>query len=268
MYANANNLNAMMLRRRASAAPDPILALFASGEQGWYFKRDASEYFQLSDGTTVAANTDPVGYIGDTTANGNNATQVDAARRGLLTAQGVEFDGVDDHYLIDSTALGLASGSNTFVGVVRNDGLVVSIGDHKFANILNNEIGDAGFSVSSENGKLRTLVMQLSGFSRATATTLIDDGLIHIVSGRYDRAAQRLIIRLDGATEADVATADEDKTTTGSSAILGDNIAAGRTDTQWEGLIGDNLQIARALSDAEIDMVEQEFAARWGVTLA
>ena len=81
---------------------DPILALFANGEQGAYYTPDTrSTLFQSSDGTTaVTADDDPVGYSEDGTGNGNNATQSTATARPLsVTIGGVtvlEPDFVND----------------------------------------------------------------------------------------------------------------------------------------------------------------------------
>jgi len=60
---------------------------------------DISTLFQLSDGTTaVTVATDPIGYVGDKSGNGNHATQATAARR--LTYQTgpdrATLDKVDD----------------------------------------------------------------------------------------------------------------------------------------------------------------------------
>jgi len=61
---------------------DPA-SLFAASQQGvWYEASDISTLFQLSDGTTaVTAASDPIGYFGDKSGNGNHATQATAAAR-------------------------------------------------------------------------------------------------------------------------------------------------------------------------------------------
>jgi len=75
-------------------------ALFAGDAEGvWYESSDLSTLFQLSDGTTpVTAASDPIGYMGDKSGNGNHATQATAARR--LTYQTgparATVDNVDD----------------------------------------------------------------------------------------------------------------------------------------------------------------------------
>ena len=52
-------------------------SLFAGGTEGaWYGPSDLSTLFQDSAGTTpVTVATDPIGYFGDNSGNGNHATQ-------------------------------------------------------------------------------------------------------------------------------------------------------------------------------------------------
>jgi hypothetical protein len=61
---------------------DPA-SLFAGGQQGLLYEAfDISTLFQDSAGTTpVTVATDPIGYVGDKSGNGNHATQATAAAR-------------------------------------------------------------------------------------------------------------------------------------------------------------------------------------------
>ena len=72
-----------MMQSGGGAVPFSIADLFASSEQGaWYGPSDLSTLFQVSDGTTpVTVATDPIGYFGDKSGNGNHATQATAAAR-------------------------------------------------------------------------------------------------------------------------------------------------------------------------------------------
>jgi hypothetical protein len=65
-----------------SSAFDPA-SLFAGGTEGaWFDPSDIDTLFQLSGGTTpVTVATNPIGYFGDKSGNGNHATQATAAAR-------------------------------------------------------------------------------------------------------------------------------------------------------------------------------------------
>ena len=99
-----------MLRRRASAAPDPLLALFASGEQGAYSyptnaKAADGDYINFTDagGTIPAGADDIVRFIRDLTGNDNHFTQSDIDKGFALRTNGSiwwwDADGVDDYYV-------------------------------------------------------------------------------------------------------------------------------------------------------------------------
>ena len=131
MYANANNLNAMMLRRRASAAPDPILALFASGEQGVYSyptnaKASDGDFINFTDegGTIPADADDVVRFIRDLSGNDHHLKQSDISKGfALRTGGGLwwwESDGVDDIMITDDDFLYVA-GSATITVAARGD---------------------------------------------------------------------------------------------------------------------------------------------------
>ena len=91
----------------ASAAPDPILALFSAGQQGSALKIYKVEtLFQEAALTTPSADTDPVGGIEDQSGNDKHATQVDAAKRPARDDQRIIVDGEDDNMGIDFTGSG------------------------------------------------------------------------------------------------------------------------------------------------------------------
>jgi len=103
---------------------DPILALFANGEQGAYYDpSDSSTVFQDAAMTTPAGADDPVGAIMDKSGNGNHLTQSTAALRPALRNVGglwyLEFDGTDDFL----TRAAILSGTQTAVmaGATRRD---------------------------------------------------------------------------------------------------------------------------------------------------
>ena len=133
-----------MLRRRASAAPDPILQLFASGEQGAIIDPsvDAAS-FQTTALSTLAGDTDPFGASVDQSPNGQNATQGTAAKRPQRIESGglwySKFDGTDDEWAIDGLA-GLAEGSKKFsvaVAIARqkNNGVILEFADSANSDI-------------------------------------------------------------------------------------------------------------------------------------
>jgi len=93
----------------ADADGDPILALFANGEQGAYAyptdqRAPDGDYMSFTDlgGTTPAtSHNDPVGYIRDISGNGNDFVAPNAASRPLLVLESGlwrwRFDGIDDY---------------------------------------------------------------------------------------------------------------------------------------------------------------------------
>ena len=104
--SNFNNITSPFGRRNV-ARFNPI-TLFANGEQGaWYDPSDLSTLFQDDAGTTPV--TEPgqtVGLMLDKSGNGNHATQPVAERRPVYQTDGtlhwLEFDGVDDHFVISA----------------------------------------------------------------------------------------------------------------------------------------------------------------------
>ena len=79
-------------------------SLFAGGQEGLLLDAfDIDTLFQVSDGTTpVTVATDPIGYFGDKSGNGNHAAQATAAAR-LIYQTGparATLDKVDDRLLV------------------------------------------------------------------------------------------------------------------------------------------------------------------------
>jgi hypothetical protein len=88
----------------------------------WLDASDASTLFQASNGTTpAAADTDPIGYWGDKSGNGRNATQGTAGKRPILKTaikngrNAIRFDGIA-HQLAHT--LDTASSAYTVLAVV------------------------------------------------------------------------------------------------------------------------------------------------------
>lgn len=102
---------------------DPA-SLFKNGEQGfWLDPSDLSTMFQDAAGTIpVTALGQTVGLVKDKSGNGKNAYQVDTAKQPILRRNTtdnkyyLEFDGVDDHLLIDGLS---AFTVGTLVGAVE-----------------------------------------------------------------------------------------------------------------------------------------------------
>lgn len=95
-----------------------IASLFANGEQGfWLDPSDLSTMFKDAAGTVpVTGVGQTVGLILDKSGAGKNAYQVDTAKQPILRFNALinryylEFDGVDDHLLIDGlTAFSIGS---------------------------------------------------------------------------------------------------------------------------------------------------------------
>jgi len=118
MRANANNINQMMLRRTL-APSDPILALFAGGEQGDFFdlSNHSLTWQDSTKSTTADADNDPLGAIVGA-VNANTLSQATAASRLALKTDGnlwwAEMDGVDD---IIFGSLNFPLQPNTYIAV-------------------------------------------------------------------------------------------------------------------------------------------------------
>jgi hypothetical protein len=254
MNANANNLASMMLRRPLGGG-DPILALFANGEQGAYYDpSDSSTVFQDAAMTTPAGDGDPVGAIMDKSGNGNHATQSTAAARPMLRQSGalwyLEFDGVDDFL----TRAGILSGTQSAV----------------YAAIQNRDLSnDAPSIVQKLTGSGRALYyhtrtssnLKIAYLDGATSTVLTptQDTSPHVYS--WIRDGTSMDLRFD----ADEASATVDS-------VAHDNTADfwfGRwnttnyADTNFYGLV----VVDDSVTSAETNAVEALLAAKSGVTL-
>jgi len=87
-----------------------LSALFAGGQEGLLLDAfDIDTLFQVSDGTTpVTVATDPIGYFGDKSGNGNHATQATAAARPTYetSPDRITLDKVDDRLSVTVPAGG------------------------------------------------------------------------------------------------------------------------------------------------------------------
>ena len=90
MFTVPNSANARLrlsaipwVSRIAGSSVFSVTSLFEGGTEGVLFEAfDIDTLFQVSDGTTpVAVATDPIGYFGDKSGNGNHATQATPERR-------------------------------------------------------------------------------------------------------------------------------------------------------------------------------------------
>jgi len=233
---------------------DPILALFANGEQGLYI-RDPSSYFSDTSRTTSANVTDTVAGISDFSGQSNSFSQADVAKRAVRNALGIEFDGVDDEYSIPTAVLGSNGSSNTIVFALNVDAL-----DDGFNRILR---GSGGLSfLTSSSGRIRFLVQQAAGTSFVETTTDVRGAGWVICAARWNRTTQALDIRLNGVTEGTSTGADQDKTNS-TTAFFG---SVGGS-SFFRGSVGEGALSEKYASDSELEAIEAKLAATYGVTL-
>ena len=115
-----------------SSAFDPA-SLFAGGTEGaWFDPSDIDTLFQVSDGTTpVTVATDPIGYFGDKSGNGNHATQAISAKRPIYTEGSglswLAFDGVDDAMEIQNAAFSFTGDQSVWVAAKHDTGTGANI---------------------------------------------------------------------------------------------------------------------------------------------
>jgi len=140
MRANANNINQMMLRRTL-APSDPILALFAGGEQGLYSyptdqKAPDGDYISFTDagGTIPASKGDKVRFIRNL-AGDNHFVQQDISKGFLLETDGNrwwwENDGVDDEMVQQNT---ITTGGGFYAAIAFN--VLSEGGDNSSADVF------------------------------------------------------------------------------------------------------------------------------------
>ena len=193
-------LSNSLVRMRHSGLSDPILALFANGEQGAYYDpSDSSTVFQDAAMTTSAGANDPVGAIMDKSGNGNHATQSMAAARPIRRTDGthwwLEFDGVDDVLVtsaIDFTATAKMSTGLAVRTLASSTGALLEI-----SPVANNNPG--AFYVVQNDGAPYTSASHGTGaFGSANVARFFGDAAINttnVVTSQHDLGANLTTIR-------------------------------------------------------------------------
>jgi hypothetical protein len=233
-------------RRRARLAEsDPILALFANGQQGVYFDpRDLSTSPGAGSGDSVATRLDKSG-------NGASLTQADSAKRPALENAGglwsENYDGVDD-FMGGQYGFVLSQPYTTVIVAEFVSGLI--------------PIDSAGLS---ENDGNRRFLLADSGRTRINAGSNLEWG----TGVRGTKAL--LILEFNGASStienngSVVATGDAGNSSI-SSLRLGGN-AGEPPSAHAEFKLFGFVERAGLLTSSEKELVRSEFAARAGIAL-
>jgi len=235
---------------------DPILALFANGEQGAYYDpSDSSTVFQDAAMTTPAGDGDPVGAIMDKSGNGNHITQSTAASRPALRNVGglwyLEFDGTDD-FLACAPIL---TGTQTAVmgGIARRDLSEIEacfVQDHS-------GVGRAVYVPTRTVGNTKMGYVDGSAVNVSTPT---QDTNPHVYSWVRDGGAMEM--RFDGIADSFTGNSTAAHSET-------DDFEIGRRDATAESTVNiyGVVVVSDLLTSGEVDTAESWLAEKTGVTL-
>jgi hypothetical protein len=237
-------------------------ALFANGEQGVFGVVHPNYLRQNSNGTTAVAVGDPVGYAMDLSGRSNNAIQATAGSRMILRqdAQGryyLESDGGDDALLTGAFAPTNGSGEQSAF----------------CAALVTNVVGNKSLIDSDQSGGTR--ISQTLRVSAAVAQTIVldvtntarqsDGGNVTanaaFVAGMVTTAASATGY-LNGVAGTPIARTTPQTGTLG--VAIGNRWSGGQP---LAGRIYGFLQIARAVTAAERDLVTRWMANQAGVAV-
>jgi len=265
MRANANNINQMMLRRTL-APSDPILALFANGEQGLLYRR-AQSYFADNGLTTPAGPTEPIQAYKDLSPNAFHLTANSSSNRPINDGGIARYDGVDDG--VDRRSDGTdpyGAVDDSHIQCIYISGAADQDSEQMICGGVNSSSGWQVRVLANSDGSV--LKVRTGSISAVEVGSTSLAGGSHIITIHWDRPNHRLIARIDGAEEINSVITDADRT-----ALTRFTLGARLTDfggsSGLNGLIGDMLIVARPLgwSASEIAQIESDFAAGQGVTL-
>jgi hypothetical protein len=227
----------------------------------WLDASDASTLFQASNGTTPAtADGDVVGYWGDKSGNGNNATQVTTANKPSLqlaekNSKGVvRFDGGNDVLSAASVSLGAFG---IFVVFRLTGGFLVL----EHGNNLNTN--DGCYLNSTSNATIGTRRSGVST-SKDLAPNWGNDNTWRVVAYQYDGTNAGHTLRVNSVTQSlfDVVANNPGTGTVAATFNIG-NRADGSA-----GIAGDIAElvvISGAVSDANRNAVESYLNTKWAV---
>ena len=177
-------------------------SLFASGEEGVMFDVTATDSMaQTSAGAGNPGSDSPIGLLGDSSGNGNDARQATASSRPRLRRengmQWLEFDGVND------------SLATAAIDMSASDAVTVFAAVRKFADDGLRTLAESSANAGSNSGAFRFLApndanpnygYRAGGTSlSATAAAPFPAGTANVVTMQNDISAATLSIRVDGA---------------------------------------------------------------------
>lgn len=227
-----------------------------SGLALWLDASASSTLYQSSNGTTAAsASGDPVGYLGDRSGNGKNATQATANNRPTIapvTRNGktvIRFDGLDDFLTFADSSI------QTIMCVVTCQS--------QASRQLNSLIGYRNPANTQDNASVGIR----RDSSPANTTTWRGVGNVNVGDFTNPASSQFRVNGVSTNTVNDgvwhVLTAIR-----GGSAVTNiNNIAAWYSAREFGGDIAEIICFDNAISNAARDKVEKYLAQKWGLTL-
>ena len=225
----------------------PIVPTDIAGLQLWLDASDSTTLFQNSDGTTPAiADSDPIGYWGDKSGNGKNATQSNSTKKPLLKLalqngkNVVKADGIND-LITTSTGIVVAQPFDYYIVLKFNS---INTTDRVICG--GNDAGNLdGTTLPGWNVYSFAL---LTGGTRSASTTL--------VSVRYNSTSS--ILRANGNQ---ILTGNAGTGVPTTISLFGNVAGNDPGDLQ----ICEYLLYNSALSDANRNLVESYLNTKWGV---
>ena len=242
-------MSLLLLLRRGTSTPFTPASL--SGLSMW---------LDPTDSATLTLSGSQIVDISDKSGNGNHATQPTAASRPLTggSINGLNamiFDGTDDFFNLGAGIAGIMTGAVTAFIVALSD----NAGD---ASQLLMGFGTA--TTAPRGATIFQTATQLQGYHRTTVAptnlTFTRNTTPFLACLRRNNGSVR--VWGNGGTSA-YGSDSEDVTAT-----LGTIGAAGAAANRFDGQIAEIIIYNRALSSAEMNLVNNYLAAKWGLTVA
>ena len=260
----------------ASNFDQQIKKLFANGEQGFFYDpNDLSTMYQDANGTVPVTGTgQPVGLIRDKSGNNNHAFQTTSASRPILRKNAVtganylEFDGVDDFLVTNSTDFTSTDKISLFAGVRKLSDSLQAIAETGGEDMNRagtfyllsgggfvNSNGYASISFGTEVGENEDKI------AYTTTYPAPDDAVLsvkHDISNSLSSIRRNSVVGVDGIGDKGTGNFSNHPLHVG--AVSGyDNCFNGHI----YGLIG----VGKLVSDNETTAIENELAKQVGVTI-
>lgn len=251
--------------------------LFSNGEQGaWFDAQRLDTLWSDTAGTIPAVVDDPDGVarMDDLSGNGNHATQATKTKRPILRETGglyyLDFDGVDD-FLAHGTAADFGSNTADYTSVqsfqMTDDTTTQVVG--RWAVVDGTQEQNASFDLIVAYAAESLGFYRANGTDFAPATSIADEfgtssgNIVTLQKSGTNGLARKNGIERQNVTVA--STLDSFEYLQNYQYLIGTNGNFGAAD--FAGRFFNRLFILRALSQSEIELAEQYFASRAGVTL-